>query len=243
VRRFVLGCTLLALFVAAIGAADKTGTKDSKKAAETRKLLKQKVTVSYDNTPISEVKEDLKAQISGLGILLDTKGGVSNNLKFTYKAENKPLAEVLDEMFKMRSMGYIVQSKPGAYDGTILFKRGKERGYAEGEEPEAMAGKDKDDDEGAGKDKKGKTKDKAEAKDKKTDKADKAETKDSTETDEEKAERDAARKLKFAKTLEEEGKLDRAKTRYEEIVTKYPKTKAAEEAKELLKKLEQKESP
>ncbi|HTU89047.1 MAG TPA: hypothetical protein VMF69_03020, partial [Gemmataceae bacterium] len=58
------------------------------------------------------------------------KGGVSNNTKFTYKAEDKPLEEVLDEMFKKNDLGYIVISQQGnAYDGTILIVKGKARGY------------------------------------------------------------------------------------------------------------------
>jgi len=51
-----------------------------------------------------------------------------------------------------------------------------------------------------------------------------------------KDEEDAARKLKFAKSLLEDGKDEKAAERFAEIVKKYPKTKAAAEAKELLQK-------
>jgi FimV-like protein len=47
----------------------------------------------------------------------------------------------------------------------------------------------------------------------------------------------ALTKLKFAKSLIEDGKTDKARERLQEIVKKYPKSTAAEEAKELLKKL------
>jgi S1-C subfamily serine protease len=47
----------------------------------------------------------------------------------------------------------------------------------------------------------------------------------------------AATKLKFAKTLAAEGKTDKAKDRYVEIISVFPSTKAAEEAKLLLDKL------
>jgi S1-C subfamily serine protease len=47
----------------------------------------------------------------------------------------------------------------------------------------------------------------------------------------------AANKLKFAKTLADDGKLEKAKDRYEEIITSFPNTKAAAEAKLLLDKL------
>jgi FimV-like protein len=47
----------------------------------------------------------------------------------------------------------------------------------------------------------------------------------------------AATKLKFAKSLIDDGKKDKARERLQEIIKKYPKSNAAEEAKELLKKL------
>jgi TolA-binding protein len=52
-----------------------------------------------------------------------------------------------------------------------------------------------------------------------------------------KNEQRAASKLKFAKTLVDDGKLETAKTRFEEIIVSFPRTKAAEEAKLLLDKL------
>src|SRR5262249_25779268 len=42
-------------------------------------------------------------------------------------------------------------------------------------------------------------------------------------------EKTAARKLKFAKELAAEGKLDKALERYRDVVKQYPRTKAAEE--------------
>jgi S1-C subfamily serine protease len=51
------------------------------------------------------------------------------------------------------------------------------------------------------------------------------------------AEHKASTKLKFAKTLAEDGKLEKAKDRCEEIISTYPNTKAAAEAKQLLEKL------
>jgi S1-C subfamily serine protease len=51
-------------------------------------------------------------------------------------------------------------------------------------------------------------------------------------------ERDAARKLKLAKAFIDDGKKDIARKRCKDIVTQFPNTKAAKEAKELLEKLE-----
>jgi hypothetical protein len=47
-------------------------------------------------------------------------------------------------------------------------------------------------------------------------------------------EREAAAKLKLAKMLEKDGLADKAKARYQEILNKYPGSKAAEEARHLL---------
>jgi S1-C subfamily serine protease len=51
-------------------------------------------------------------------------------------------------------------------------------------------------------------------------------------------ERDAARKLKLAKAFIDDGKKDIARNRCKDIITQFPNTKAAKEAKELLEKLE-----
>jgi S1-C subfamily serine protease len=58
------------------------------------------------------------------------------------------------------------------------------------------------------------------------------------------AERDARRQLKLAKTMADDGKrigdndlVDKAKARYQQILETFPQTKAAEEARQLLEKL------
>ena len=110
--------------------------EDSVKAAETRKKLKTKVTVEYKDEQLRNIVDDLKEQVKGLSIRIDVKGGVSQNRKITFKAKDKPLDEVLDEMFKKEELGYVVISKDkDAYDGGLLIKVGKERGYPAGEEP------------------------------------------------------------------------------------------------------------
>jgi len=54
---------------------------------------------------------------------------------------------------------------------------------------------------------------------------------------EEKNDEQAFTKLKFAKQLLDDGKNDKARDRLQDIIKKYPKSTAADEAKELLKKL------
>ncbi|HWG46449.1 MAG TPA: hypothetical protein VN688_27050 [Gemmataceae bacterium] len=138
-RRLVLAASLVAACLVSglvnLSAADKAN--DSPKAAATRKLLKTKVTVDYKDTTLTDIIDDLKEQIKDktkktISVLKDNKGGVSNNTKFTYKADNKPLDEVLDEMFKKNDMGYVVISQKGnAYDGALKIVKGKARGYEE----------------------------------------------------------------------------------------------------------------
>lgn len=114
-----------------LSAADEN---DTPKAATTRKLLKTKVSVDYKDTLLREVVADIKDQIKdktkkNLSVLIDTKGGVSLNTKLTYKADDKPLDEVLDEMFKKNDMGYVIVSQRGnAYDGALQIVKGNARG-------------------------------------------------------------------------------------------------------------------
>ena len=238
-RRFIVSGIVLAVVITAAMAADKP--RDTPKAASSRAKLKEKVTVDYTDMSLREVVEDLKTQIQGLPMRIDAKGGVSGNIKITYSAKDKPLEAVLDGMFKKNSLGYFVLSKQGdSEDGSIFItNRGTERGYRAGEEADKTAkGKSKDDDKTALKDKKGKPggKDKGDARERKAAK-DKADA-DKSDDDPDKQEEAATRKLTFAQTLAEDGKTARAKARLEEIIEKYPKTKAAVAAKELLKKLD-----
>jgi hypothetical protein len=135
-RRLVVIVSLFAACLAGfvhLSAAEQD--KDTPKAAATRKLLKTKVSVEYKDTILRDIVDDIKDQIKDktkktIGVRLDNKGGVSNNTKFTYKADDKPLDEVLDEMFKKNDLGYVVISQQGnAYDGTLLIVKGKARGY------------------------------------------------------------------------------------------------------------------
>ena len=113
---------------------------DTPKAAATRKKLQAKVTVKFKEEPLKECVEELKDAVPGVSILIDTKGGVSGNTTINYEAKDTTLADVLDGMFKKNGLGYIVISgKKDAYDGSILIKQGKERGY-----PIKEGDKDKD---------------------------------------------------------------------------------------------------
>jgi hypothetical protein len=231
-------------------AADKDA--DTPKAAATRKRLQQKISVNYKDMLFRDVRDDLKEKVEGLGVLEDTKGGVNLNLKITYKAENETLEKILNDICDKYEMGYLVISKQNTgYDGSVKITRGKERGYEAGKEPDKSAAKDKEmkekepaKDKTASKDKNAK-KDKDTSKDKEATK-DKDEDKPKTEKpvkeadpedEAQKAERLAANKLTAIRGVIEDGKTDRAIELCEELLKKYPSTKAAKETKELLEKL------
>jgi type II secretory pathway component GspD/PulD (secretin) len=130
-RLFVFtAAALLALIglSGALHAADK-GDDDTPAAKKTRELLAQKVTCDYKDTPLREVVDDLKDQIKGLHVQIDSKGGVSANTTITYTGKDVPLTDALDAMFKKNGLGFLVISKKGnAYDGILQIKQGKERG-------------------------------------------------------------------------------------------------------------------
>lgn len=232
-RLLILGLPLIAL-VATMATADD----DTAKAAATRKLLKHKVTVEFKDDAFRDVVQNLKDQVQGLSIKPDTKSGVQLNTKITLALKEVPLEDVLNAICEKNGWGYYIISKEkNAYDGQLIVKVGKERGYEEGKEPTA-----KDDKEPKSKGK-AKTKEKAKAETKEK-KEDKAEPKEKTEprdpgNDEDRAERAAGLKLRTAKELVAEDKKDRAKKVLEDLLEKYPKTKAAEEAKDLLEKLKE----
>lgn len=132
-RRLVVTAGLFAACLMCSFNLSAADDKDTPKAAATRKLLKTKVSVEYKDTTLSDVIDDIKDQIKDkakktLFVLKDSKGGVSNNTKFNYKADNKPLDEVLDEMFKKNDLGYVVLTK-GTYDGALMIVKGSARGY------------------------------------------------------------------------------------------------------------------
>jgi hypothetical protein len=194
--------------------------KDTPAAANTRgKKLITKVTVDFQDqflkecfAEISKLLEDAGA--GSLSVRYDV--GVSMNQRLTFKAKDEPLDKVLDGMLKKNGLGYVVVSKAGdRYDGWLLIKQGNERGHVAGDEPKGKA---------AGKD---------------TTKTAKAPPKSAAPpmSEDEKAEKAAAGKLELARSLLKDGKTDRAKQRFQDIVQQYPKTKAAEEARKELDKL------
>jgi hypothetical protein len=194
---------------------------DTPKAAETRKKLATVIDVDFNDTTLQDVVLELKEKVPALAIRIDTAGGVSRNLKISYKAKKQTLADVLDGMFKKIECGYVVGSRQGdAYDGVITVKQGKERGYALGEEPAKTNSK-------AAVDTTKKTVKKATP-------PVKAKNSDAADPPPDDPEHVAATKLRLAKEILKDGRKERGRERLQDIVAKFPDTKAAEEARKLL---------
>lgn len=104
--------------------------KDSPLVAKTRKKLETKITVNFTDERLKDVVAELEKEAE-VKFRLDTKGGVSGNMSFTYKAEEKSVKDILAEMFKGKGLGYVIhrkQNNTDRYEGYIDIKQGDERG-------------------------------------------------------------------------------------------------------------------
>jgi hypothetical protein len=216
VRRFLATFSLLAVGTLSAGVADKT--EDTPAAAGTRKVLEGKITVEFKDIRLDDALDEIKglckvAKLGNFGYRFGT--GVSRNLTVTFQGKDKTVAEVLDGMFKKNGLGYIVISKEkDAYDGSVLVRQGKERGYPAGEEPTTTAKPEP-------------AKEKA-----------KPAPKEKPAVDGDKAEQMAQNKLNLIKDLQKNGaRKERLKQQLQDLLRDYPKTKAAGEAREMLDKL------
>lgn len=216
-RRFLVACPVVLVIAGVL-----CGAEDTKKAAATRKALKAKASFKWKDTGFQAVVDEIHDEVKGLRFHIDTKSGVNLNKQITFEWKNKPVEDLLADLLGKYGWGYVVHSQKDAYDGDIYIKVGDERGYPKGEEPK----------EGD----KPKEKPKPDDKPKVDDKPKEKPHEDSADT----KEKDAARKLKLAKQLLDEKQVEGAKDALEAIVKKYKGTKAAGEAAELLKKLNDK---
>ncbi|HLW68706.1 MAG TPA: hypothetical protein VKS79_25535 [Gemmataceae bacterium] len=233
-RRWLGGTALLLAGILTVCGAEK----DSEEAAKTREeRLKVKMPdVEWKNKNLGDALGEVASAIDDAAkgkIQIKFNTGISMNQKITFTAKGKTVEEVLDGMLG-ENLGYVIISKKGdKTDGGLLIVAGNARGDDKGAKMTAKT-KEKEPD-------KGKNKDKAVAKEP-TEKKDtpKTEKKDAPKTEPAAggdAEKDAASKLELIRMLVDSGKKDKAKERLGELIEKYPDTKAAKEAKELLDKL------
>jgi hypothetical protein len=244
-HRYAIACGSVVLALGLVAAAPQQGgdkgkgadkAADSPIVAKTRMKLDTPVSVEYKDEALKDVVKDLGSK-SEISFRLDLTGGVSGNTQITYSAKDKPLREVLDEMFKGRGLGYVIhrkQNNADRYEGYVFIVQGDQRGDATpaaGKEPPAKGDTAKAGKPGASK---------PPAKSDKGDKSDKSDSGGSgggsgggTSADPERA---ATAKLRFAKVMADDGQYKEAREYLNEVITKYPDTKAAGEAKQLLEK-------
>ncbi len=108
----------------------------SSAARRTQRLMRRRVTVSYDNTRLADVLADLKKQAKDLKWTLDTSAGASEDLTVSYQAKEQRLGMVLDGLFDRMGLGYVILSDPESpKDGELLIRPGSERGEPQGGRP------------------------------------------------------------------------------------------------------------
>ena len=127
--------TLLALF------ANPGAAQDSQAAKTTRQKLKQKISVEFKDIRTADVFNDIFNEMDKAPkFKINNASGISNNTKLTYKAKDKSVEEVLNEVCDKLEIGWIVISNAAnnKVDGSIEIRKstkGKERGYEAGKEP------------------------------------------------------------------------------------------------------------
>jgi putative peptide zinc metalloprotease protein len=105
-------------------------------ALKARRLMRRRVTASYNDTRLAEVLADLKKQVKDLQWTLDTNAGVREDLTVSYQAKDQRLSNVLDALFERMGLGFVIVSDPNSsQDGHLLIRPGSERGEPQSGRP------------------------------------------------------------------------------------------------------------
>jgi hypothetical protein len=133
-------------------ATAQTAAKDTPAAERTRaKLLKAKITVNFNGT-LRDLLKELAAQAEmeqGKPVMWTYGDEVKANQVVAFECQNKPLDDVLDDLFKKPGLGYVVVSQDDdRRDGWVRITVGAERGFAKGTPaPKTPAPSETDEDE------------------------------------------------------------------------------------------------
>ncbi len=195
-------------------AQEKKPTKleDSPVVAATRKKLETRISKDFKDQKLEECLKEIEDETE---LKFRYAEGVSRNQSVTFAAKDQTVKEILSGMFKGRGLGFVVHRKQNAndrYEGYVDIVQGEQRGDETPPKKET----------------------KADSKPK-PDKPPKTDTPPGDPS--EAQEKAAASKLKSAKVFIEEGQPNDAREYLEDLLKKYPKSKAAPEAKQLLEKL------
>jgi putative peptide zinc metalloprotease protein len=105
-------------------------------AVQARRLMRRRVTVSYNQTRLADVLADLKKQVKELKWTLDKAAGASEDLTVSYQAKDQRLGMVLDALLERMGLGFVIVSEPDSpQDGHLLIRPGSERGEPQGGRP------------------------------------------------------------------------------------------------------------
>jgi hypothetical protein len=119
----------------------QAGGQESKAAQATRTKLKQKISVDFKEIGTADIFKEIKGEMEQpVNFKIDNASGVSNNTKLTYKAKEKAVEVILNELSDKGEFGWVVISNAAnnKVDGWVVIRKstkGKERGYEAGKEP------------------------------------------------------------------------------------------------------------
>src|SRR4029453_11705026 len=132
---------LTGLFAVTIACATWAIAQESTAAKTTRKKLQQKITVEFKEEGTKAVIDQIAGEMDKAPkFKIDNASGVSNNTKITYKAKDKTVEQVLNDICDKLDCGWYVVSNAAnnKVDGSVVIRKstkGKERGYEAGKEP------------------------------------------------------------------------------------------------------------
>ena len=115
--------------------------QDSQAAKTTRKKLQQKISVEFKDVRTADIFNDIFNEMDKAPKhKIDTANGLSLNTKWSFKAKDKTVEQVLNEVCDKIDCGWYVVSNAAnnKEDGSIKIRKllkGKERGYETGKEP------------------------------------------------------------------------------------------------------------
>lgn len=133
----------LALLVGAFLMTGVAHGQETPSAIATRKKIKQKISVDFKDITTKGMFDDIKGELDKpVSFKIDTVSGISLNTKWSYKAKDKPVEEILNELADKFEWGWFVKSDAkDRLDGWIVIRKAKdkERGYEAGKEPKKGA--------------------------------------------------------------------------------------------------------
>ena len=125
----------------AMSLCQAASAQESKAAQATRMKLKQKISVDFKEQGTKAIFDEIKNEMEKpVNFKIDNATGVSNNTKLSYKAKDKTVEQVLNELSDKGDFGWVVISNAAnnKIDGWVIIRKsskGKERGYEAGKEP------------------------------------------------------------------------------------------------------------